>query len=193
MNNADILKNLDPCSEVLDRARESATLRDWWETSTRLSDLMWLIGKAHVKGTLTRRRLVGVSLRCATTAAHLMPPECLPLLADLTAWCDGGDAVDPAQTSDDLWEIRRAATHAYTDTCTAAYAYTATHAYAAAYAFATAYADAANAAAYAYAAATAAYTDTTTSYAMCDVVRDVITIDEVCAALGLDPDQGVDA
>ena len=65
---------------------------------------------------------------------------------------------------------------------------------------AAAYADDADAAAYAaYAADAAAYAadaadaaaDAAYAYAVCDVIRDAITIDEVCAALGLDPDQGV--
>jgi hypothetical protein len=172
MSNREILTALSPCSDGLDRAAESPTLREWWETSTTRSDMMWLVGKTHSQGSLSRRRLVHVAVRCAETVAHLMPPAALPLLADLSAWAHGADDVDLLATWESLRDVRHAA-----------YAY-------AAYA-----ADAANAAAYAayaYAADAAyAYADAYAAAAMCDVIRDAIGIDEVCAALGLDPDQGV--
>ncbi len=87
------IKALSPCPEGLDRAVKCGTLREWWKTSTTRSDMTWLVGKAHSKGT---------------------PPPPPP-------------AADAA-------------------------------------------ADAAGA-------------------AMCDVIRDALDIDEVCAALGLDADE----
>lgn len=145
----------------LTRAAESPTLREWWETSTSRSDMMWLIGRAHSHGVLTRRRLVHVAVRCCETVAHLMPPDALPLLADLSAWSHGAEDVDIAGVRSGLSVVRRAD------------------------------ADAADAAAYAADAAAYAYAAYAADAAMCDVIRDAITIDEVCAALGLDPDQGV--
>ena len=153
------IKALSPCPEGLARAVECGTLREWWETSTTLSDMTWLVGKAHSKGTLPRRRLVHMAVRCCETVAHVMPPEALPLLADIAAWCGGADDIDLRQVRDALWSIR---------TANAAADAAAANAYAAAYAAANAYADAA---------------------AMCDVTRDALDIDEVCAALGLDPDE----
>lgn len=161
MSNPEILTALSPCSDGLARAAESPTLREWWETSTTRSDVMWLVSSAHSKGTLPRRRLVHVAVRCAETVAHLMPPAALPLLADLSAWTHGADDVDIVHLRSRLREVRYAA-----------YA-----------------ADAANAAADAAYAANAA--DAAADVAVCDVIRDAITIGEVCAALGLDPDQGV--
>lgn len=142
--NRQILLALNPCVDGLARATESPTLREWWDTSTSRSDMMWLVGRAHANGTLPQRTLVRVAVRCCETVAHLMPPEALPLLADLAAWCGGADDVDLWQVRDALLPIMRA-----------------------------------------YAAAVVA------AAAMCDVIRDAITIDEVCAALGLDADRGV--
>jgi hypothetical protein len=138
---------------------------------------MWLVGKAHSRGTLTRRALVLVAVRCCETVAHLMTPDALPHLATIGSWASGEEDV----TVEDLREARDAlrmiSDAAYAD----AYAYYAAAATADAYAAAD------------YAAAYAAYAaDYADAYAaMCDVIRDAITIDEVCAALGLDPDQGV--
>jgi len=219
MSNREILTALSPCSDGLARAAESHTLREWWETSTTRSDMLWLVGKVHSKGSLSRRRLVHVAVRCAETVAHLIPPAALPLLADLSAWTHGADDVDLTATRNALLNVRHAAyaaayaaaaaadaaaADAAYDAACAAYAAAdaaydaACAAYAAAYAADAAY-DAAYAAAYAaYAAAYAADAAVadfcaaiTDDAAMCDVIRDAIGIDEVCAALGLDPDQGV--
>ena len=180
MPNREILTALSPCTDGLARAAECPTLREWWETSTSRSDMIWLIGKAHSRGTLSRRRLVYVAVRCAETVAHLMPPAALPLLADVSAWAHGADDVDLVATRASLWEIRCAA-HAAATAATYDAATAATAAYDAADAATAAY-DAADALAYAAAYASAA---------LCDVIRDAIAIDEMCAALGLDPDQGV--
>jgi len=165
MTNRQILLALNPCVEGLARAAESPTLRDWWETSTTRGDMMWLVGKAHSRGTLTRRALVLVAVRCCETVAHLMTPDALPHLATIGSWASGEEDV----TVEDLREAR----DALRMIADAAYAYAAYAAAAAAYAADDADADAAAA------------------DAVCDVIRDAITIDEVCAALGLDPDQGV--
>jgi hypothetical protein len=172
MSNREILTALSPCLDGLDRAAESSTVREWWETSTTRSDMMWLVGSAHSQGTLQRRRLVHVAVRCAETIAHLMPPASLPLLADLSAWTHGADDVDIVQVRNRLWKVRYAA---------------------AAIAAAAAVADDADAAAYTVDDAIADATDANVAAdaAICDVIRDAIGIDEVCAALGLDPDQGV--
>ena len=189
MSNPEILTALSPCSDGLARAAESHTLREWWETSTTRSDMLWLVGKAHSKGTLPRRRLVHVAVRCAETVAHLMPPAALPLLADLSAWTHGADDVDIVHLRNRLMEVHAA----YAADAAYAAAYAADAAYAAYDAAYAAYAaDAAYAAYDAYDAADAAYdADAAADAAMCDVIRDAIGIDEVCAALGLDPDQGV--
>ena len=170
MTNRQKLLALNPCVEGLARAAESPTLREWWETSTTRGDMMWLVGLAHSRGTLTRRALVLVAVRCCETVAHLMTPDALPHLATVGSWASGADDV----TVEDLREARDALRMISAAGTDAAYAYAAD-------------AYAADAAAYAAdAAADAAY-----AYAVCDVIRDAITIDEVCAALGLDPDQGV--
>jgi len=194
MSNPEILTALSPCFDGLDRAAESPTLREWWETSTTRSDMMWLVGSAHSQGTLPRRRLVHVAVRCAETVAHLMPPAALPLLADLSAWTHGADDVDIVHLRSRLWEVRYAAYAAYIAAAAADAAYAAAAAADAAYAaYDAAAAYAAYDAAYAAYDAAAAAADAAAydAAAMCDVIRDAIGIDEVCAALGLDPDQGV--
>ena len=198
MSNREILTALSPCSDGLARAAESHTLREWWETSTTRSDMLWLVGKVHSKGSLSRRRLVHVAVRCAETVAHLIPPAALPLLADLSAWTHGADDVDLTATRNALLNVRHAAyaaTYAAAAAADAAAADAAYDAACAAYAAADAAYDAACAAYAAAYAADAAVADfcaaITDDAAMCDVIRDAIGIDEVCAALGLDPDQGV--
>ena len=186
--NRQILIALSPCTSGLARAAESPTMREWWDTSTSRSDLMWLVGRTHSRGILSRRALVLVAVRCCETVAHLMPADALPHLATIGSWAHGEtdvsvDEINEARTK--LWWIRRkayAADAAYAAVDAAAYYATTDDAADAAYyaTTATTAADAADAADYAAYAA-----------AMCDVIRDAITIDEVCAALGLDPDQGV--
>ncbi len=90
-----------------------------------------------------------------------MPTEALPHLATIGSWANGEDDA----SVEDINEARDALRKIRQNADFAA--------------------DAAAAAAYAAAAAAAA-----AAYAMCDVIRDAITIDDVCAALGLDPDQG---
>ena len=207
MTNRQILTALGPCADGLARAAESPTLREWWEASTTRSDMMWIVGKAHSHGALPRRRIVAVAVRCAETVAHLMPPDALPLLAGVQAWAHGADDVDLDAARGALWQIKRSAYAAAAGAAGAAYAaanaaasgassaYAAANA-AAAYAYAAVAAvaadDAAAYAAAAYAAADADAADGAAAYAaLCDVIRDAITIDEVCAALGLDADKGV--
>jgi hypothetical protein len=68
--------------------------REEWEACDDAGALMRVIGDAHVRGTLTRRRLVQVTLRCVEWQAHLLPETALTALADLTAWAHGADDVD---------------------------------------------------------------------------------------------------
>ena len=196
------LADLNPPASVLASARESRTLRDAWDVASR-HDLMELIGKAHTWGTLPRRDLVLVTVRCVECVAHLLADESLPHLATVSSWANGADDV----TREDLEEARRslrdAAYAAYAAGAYAAAAYTAANAAAyAAYAAYAAHAAAADAdaadayvtAAYAYVTAadayvTAAYAYVTAAYADADVIRDAITLEAVCAALCLDPDE----
>jgi len=195
MTNRSTMLALLPCKDGLARAAESPTLREWWGTAANSGDMMWLVGKAHSRGTLPRRGLVLVAVRCAETCAHLMPDEALPHLATVSSWANGADDItvqDLCEARNALWSVRAAAYDAAAGTVSAAaYAYAAAYAAAAAaYAY-----DAAAAYAAAAAAAADAATFTAAAYAaydaMCDVIRDAITIDVVCAALGLDPEQGV--
>jgi hypothetical protein len=160
--NREKLLALGPCRDGLARAAECATLREWWETSTVLGDMRWLYAKAHSNGTMTRRRLVAISLRAVETVMHLLPDESIADLGLLAEWCAGRDDLDLVAVRQRLRADAAYAADAY------AYA-----------AYADAYADA-------YAAAADAYADA----AMCDVLRDAVTIDELCACLSLDPDQG---
>ena len=153
------LADLKPCATGLASARESRTLRDAWDVASR-NDLIWLIGKAHTVGTLPRRALVLVACRCVETVAHLITDDSLPHLATVSSWANGADDV----SDEDLREAREALLAGYR----AAYA---CHNAIAAYA---AYAAAADAATYA---------------ADADVIRDAITMETVCSALGLDPDE----
>jgi hypothetical protein len=168
MTHTQRLTDLDACPSGL--ACESATLREWWDTTTTLDDMTWLLGQAHRRGTLTRRRLVAVSLRAVETCVHLMPEACVAPLGRLCDWVEGDDSVDLAEVRQELWT-------AYAAAATLAGAVAANAAAATTFA---------NAAAYAYDVEACAAQGAT-----CDILRDAITIDEVCAALSLDPNQGV--
>lgn len=146
--NAKILAKLGACDEGVARARAHPTLRQWWEHGER-DDMMWLIGEAHIHGTLPRRRLVAVALACAETMREHMPEASRQVCDDLRRWVEGDDSVD-------LDDVRRRACAAHS---------------AALFLLLTASATATH----------AAYAATAT--------RSAITIDEVCAALGLDPEQ----
>jgi len=153
--------------------------RDEWNDCENAYTLMRAIGDAHVRGTITRRRLVQVTLRCVEPIAYLLSDESLTALADLTAWSHGADDVDLSDVRRRLWFEQRDAAY------TAAYA-AATAARPAAAARAT---DAARAAARAddAAALAAAATDAAAAAAraafggaaLCDVIRDAIAYEEI--------------
>lgn len=147
------------------------TYRDFFDTTEDVYALMLFVGKAHSSGTLTRQRLMQVVVRCCETVAWRMPDASRTALADVAAWAHGDDGVD-------LHDAYSAADAAYS-ACSAA-ADAAYSAYAAAVCSA---ADAAYSACSAADAAAAAYS------ALCDVVRDEITVEEVCSALDVNPDE----
>jgi hypothetical protein len=137
--------------------------RDEWESCENAYTLMLAIGDAHVRGTITRRRLVQVTLRCVEPMAYLLSGKSLIALANLTAWSHGADDVDLSDLRRRLWVERRAAA-----------AWDAADAWAAAWAAvatATTADDDAAARAAAWATARAA--------AICDVIRDCITFEEI--------------
>ena len=127
--------------------------RDEWESCENAYTLMRAVGDAHVRGTITRRRLVQVTLRCVEPIAYLLSDGALTALADLTAWANGADDVDVDKVSRRLWEEREAA---YVTALAAAWAADAAYAVALAAAWAALALAAAYAAAEAAAAATAA-------------------------------------
>ena len=174
--------------------------RDEWESCENAYTLMRCIGGAHVRGTITRRRLVQVTLRCIEPIAYLLSDESLTALADLTAWSHGADDVDlidVIRKSEAQWTAARsayaaadyAAAYAAADYAAdaAAHAANATDANVAAGAAeanaARAVANAANAAA--YAACDAAHgadawaAEVAAKGALCDVIRDAITFEEI--------------
>ena len=164
--------------------------RDEWDSCENAVTLMRAVGDAHVRGTITRRRLVQVAIRCVEPVAYLLSDEALTALADLTAWSHGADDVDVDDVRRRLWAERRdayaraadAADAAAADAAAAAYAFAADAAAADAAAYAadadaaTYAADAASWAAIASARATA---DADAAAALCDVIRDAITFEEI--------------
>ena len=183
--NRSIFESLNPYYDVRDRITPAATLREWWDGSTNPDDMMWLVGKAHAKGNLSRRRIVQVALRACEVSMHLAPEAVVEPLGRLCDWLDGDDSIDLVSVQDTL--------QAETITSTSWSAYCATYA-----AYATAHATthiAETATHYADLATTndasAGDDDDEGEPAMTDVIRDAITIDELCAALNLDPEAGV--
>jgi len=79
--------------------------REEWEACEDAGALMRVIGDAHVRGTLTRRRLVQVTLRCVEWQARLLPEKALTALADLTAWANGADDVDLEDVRQRLFSV----------------------------------------------------------------------------------------
>ena len=107
MTNQQKILALTPCRDGLARAAESTTLREWWDTLTNRSDMMWLVGKAHSHGSLSRRTLALVAVRCCEAVAHLMPAAALPHLATVSSWAHGADDVSAADAAGCRADSRR--------------------------------------------------------------------------------------
>ena len=175
------LKELNPCrySECV-----GSTIRKEWEKSA--SDAQWLFLKAHTKGTMTRKRLVEVTINRIEFINDKMPDASKKIIVDLRRWIAGEEV--------DLVAVRDAAA-ATADAATAAAAYAATAAATAAAAYAAAAAAAyaaAAAAAYATAYAAAVYAADAARTAAADDnvdIRKYITVEEVCGYMGLNPDE----
>lgn len=140
--------------------------REEWEACDDAGALMRVIGDAHVRGTLTRRRLVQVTLRCVEWQAYLLPERALTALADLTAWANGADDVD-------LEDVRQQLFFVYLKS--ERYPAPASYAVSAAYAAVTFFDG--HAVDYARNAAR-----NTGEAALCDVIRDEFSFDELEAA-----------
>jgi len=197
MKAIEALLQLNACQSGIDEVTAAASFRAAWDASASTSDLAWLI--AH---TLPRARLVRVAVRCAETCAHLAPPECLPLLADVSAWANGAE-IDIDAVRDALWAARYAADAVLAgDSALVRAARAAWDA--AGYDVAAAAADASYATVWARrcdavgasdavvdvaaAAADALHNYRIESSVFCDVIRDEVDADEICAAMGIDPD-----
>jgi len=197
MKALEALQNLNACQSGIDEVKAAASFRAAWDASLSTSDLAWLI--AH---TLPRARLVRVAVRCAETCAHLAPPECLPLLADVSAWADGAK-IDIDAVRDALWAARYAADAVVAgDSALVRAARAAWDA--AGYDVAAAAADASYATVWASNAIGVAASDAVVDVAaaaanalnnyrlessiFCDIIRDEVDADEVAAAMGIDPD-----
>jgi hypothetical protein len=129
-----------------------------WTICPRGDWLIWLLGRLHVRGLISRQTLVLASCASARTALrHLAgtPWEtaCCEAINVAEQWCHGEATLDDVRAATRaVWQARRA------DAADADAAYAAYAAAYAAYAYAAADADAAYAAyAAAYAAAAAAY------------------------------------
>jgi len=191
------LQNLNACQSGIDEVKAAASFRAVWDASSSMSDMAWLI--AH---TLPPARLVRAAVRCAETCAHLAPPECLPLLADVSAWANGAK-IDIDAVRDKLWAARYAADAVIAgDSALVRAARAAWDA--AGYDVAAAAADASYATVWASnalgVAASDAVVDVVGAAAValhnyriefgvfCDIIRDEVDADEICAAMGIDPD-----
>jgi len=193
----EVLQGLNACQSGVDEVKAAASFRAAWDASSSTSDMSWLI--AH---TLPRARLVRAAVRCAETCAHLAPPECLPLLAAVSAWANG-EKVDIDAVRDGLWAARYAADAVLAGDSVLVRAARAAWD-AAGYDVAAAAADASYATVWSSnaigvaasdavvdvvgAAANALHNYRIESSVFCDVIRDEVDADEICAAMGIDPD-----
>lgn len=197
MKALEALQSLNACQSGIDEVKAAASFRVAWESLLSTSYMAWLI--AH---TLPRARLVRVAVRCAETCAHLAPPECLPLLADVSAWANG-EKIDIYAVRDRLWAARYAADaiiigdRALVRAARAAWE-------ASRYDVAAAAADASYATVWSSNVIAVAASDAVVDVAkaatsalhnsciefgvFCDVIRDEVDADEICAAMGIDPD-----
>ena len=193
----EVLRDLNACQSGIDEVKAATSFRAAWDASTSTSDMSWLIAHA-----LPRARLVRVAVRCAETCAHLAPPECLPLLADVSAWADGA-RVDINAVRDRLWAVRyaadaiisgdsatvRASRAAWEASRYEVYAVAADASYAVVWAsnvVAVAASDAVVDVVDGAAGALEKYRIQSSFF--CDVIRDEVDADEVAAAMGIDPD-----
>ena len=137
--------------------------REEWEACEDAGALMRVIGGAHVRGALTRQRLVQVTLRCVETRAYLLPESALTALADLTAWANGADDVDLEDVRQRLFSV---------------YVNIARHFVPASYAVSAAYAAVTDVDEHAVDYARNAARNANEA-ALCDVIRDEIAFEEV--------------
>jgi len=197
MQALEALQSLNACQSGIDEVKAAASFRAAWDASTSTSDMAWLI--AH---TLPRARLVRVAVRCAETCAHLAPPECLPLLADVSAWANG-EKIDIDAVRDKLWAARyaadaiiagdsalvRAARAAWDAAVNDVAAAAADASYATVWSSNAIGVAASDAVVDVAAAAAGALNSYRIEFSVfCDVIRDEVDADEVAAAMGIDPD-----
>jgi hypothetical protein len=166
---------IHPWHEGLVEAIGSATLRAWWRTTNDLISMTTLIGLAHAQGTLPRRRLVVVAFRCIEHVTHRVPPSSKKHLHVVGEWVYGG------YVERDVWS------RAHRELQHDLEAGDEVGAVRAAYADSNEHAAHAAKSSMIHAGHLATYGDAE----ICDVIRDEFTIDEVCAALYLNPDEGV--
>ena len=140
--------------------------REEWDDCDDAGGLMIVVSRAHVRGAITRRRLVQVMLRCVEWQAYLLPQKALTALADLTAWAHGAVDVDLADVRGRLFAVFTGIEQRKLGP--------------AAFAVSVAYAaiDAEDLHAGHY-ASNAAFNAGDASAALCDVIRDEIAFDEV--------------
>ncbi len=167
--------SLSPCSDAVAYLRTQPSLRAAWDDCERSDWLVWLVCRAHDRGTLSRQRLVQCCLRWIEPVCYLLPNKSITDLGVVARWTVGAAIIENVrETRDRLWR------RYWSDANTAARATAAAAA-----------ADAAAAAAAVAAAAAAARATAADAAAAADVVRASITLDEVCAALDLDPEEVV--
>ena len=181
MNNqslVEFLKRNHACGESLEWLGDRNLAQTWAECE-RGDWLLWLAAKAGID----RKRLVMAACACARLAlVHVRIGEERPRIAIETAeaWCRGEATIEQVREARKAADAADAAAYAAYAAAYAADAYAAAAAYAAAYA---ADADAYAAAAYAADAYAYAYARRETQQKTADIVRSMITVEEVEMAI----------
>jgi hypothetical protein len=150
--------------------------------------MLWLVGRSHIRGTLARQRMVVLAARCFERIADAILTTSREHFSTATRWARGAGVTDDDvnRSYKALWDLSKCSASVVESACEVVMS---VHSRAECY-------DAAGCVnrigSLAIVVARLRGVDVgVVDSELCDVIRDEITIDEVCAALDLNPDEGV--
>lgn len=163
------------------------TYFELFTTANEPLDLIELIGKAHANGTLPRQHLTQIAVACCKTVLDKISPMAQTALLEIEKIYTEPSAVntDIDDVKKTLFELTYSSAykaHVGNDSVVTYASLVASHS--------SSNNTAAHALAYVVHASTLAHGKKEQSYSiLCDVIRDEITVEEICRALNVKPDE----